>query len=319
MEMEYKDPSRKGRWIVLLGLVLAIAAGGSAFYLISTAKTGGGGSAAVAKGYVAVSEIKAGTAITDKDIELRSDIPSSKVQDPLLVTDPKLLVGTKLAIDVKVGQPILSTMIATNIPGANFAILDPTETVAPDSEAWRAVSISVSDDRAVGGVLGPKMIVDVFLTATVMPPYAPPTPSPDPLSTATPAPTPTPLGWYVPERSTKITYQRILILARTGTYYVLKVPLRVAEEMAHLQSDGSVQFSLALRPTQDERILDVSLLGETTNRIIERYGLIYPELFPQPNGEERTNPPMPELTAPPSPTASPEPSASAAPSASPAG
>ena len=38
MEMEYKDPSKKGRWIVLLGVVLALVAGGLAFYMINNAK-----------------------------------------------------------------------------------------------------------------------------------------------------------------------------------------------------------------------------------------------------------------------------------------
>ncbi len=38
-----------------------------------------------------------------------------------------------------------------------FSILQPDETVAPDSEAWRAVSITVSDDRAVGGMLAAGM------------------------------------------------------------------------------------------------------------------------------------------------------------------
>ncbi len=38
MEMEYKDPSKRGRWLVLLGVVLAVVAGGAAFYLINNAQ-----------------------------------------------------------------------------------------------------------------------------------------------------------------------------------------------------------------------------------------------------------------------------------------
>ena len=38
MEMEYKDPSKRGRWIVVIGVVLAIAAGGAAFFLINQAQ-----------------------------------------------------------------------------------------------------------------------------------------------------------------------------------------------------------------------------------------------------------------------------------------
>ncbi len=76
------------------------------------------------------------------------------------------------------------------------------------------------------------------------------------------------LAGYETGESTKITYQGMKILSRAGTYYILKVPLIVAEEISHLQAAGSAQFSLALRPDQDQRILDVSALGATTNRIV---------------------------------------------------
>ena len=38
MEMEYRDPSKRGRWIVVIGVVLALAAGGAAFFLINQAQ-----------------------------------------------------------------------------------------------------------------------------------------------------------------------------------------------------------------------------------------------------------------------------------------
>ncbi len=93
------------------------------------------------------------------------------------------------------------------------------------------------------------------------------------------------------------------ILARTGTYYILKTPLVVAEEISHMQADGTAQFSLALRPDQDVRILDVSLLGATNNRIIERYGLLIPESYPRLGGPVPSNPPIPALTPAPAPPA----------------
>jgi Flp pilus assembly protein CpaB len=36
--MEYKDPSRRGRYIVVVGVILAVVAGGAAFYLINQAQ-----------------------------------------------------------------------------------------------------------------------------------------------------------------------------------------------------------------------------------------------------------------------------------------
>ena len=46
-------------------------------------------------------------------------------------------------------------MLASTVQGGVFSILSPEETVGPDSEAWRAISITVPDDLAVGGLLEP--------------------------------------------------------------------------------------------------------------------------------------------------------------------
>jgi Flp pilus assembly protein CpaB len=308
MEMEYKDPSKRGRWIVLLGLVLAVVAGGSAFFLINNAQQQAGTSGLkTVDGYVAARPILARKAIVPEDIVLRKDIPLDATNAGV-IADGTQLLGRLLAVDATQGQLLTANLLASGTVGLGFAILRPDETVAPDSEAWRAVSITVSDDRAVGGVLGAGMSVDVFVTATVTIPEAPPVIAAGP--SATPAPASTALAGFETGRSTKITYQGMTILARTGTYYILRAPLVVAEEISHMQADGEAQFSLALRPDQDVRILDVSTLGATTNRIIERYGLPIPETYPTLGGPHPSNPPIPSLTPAPLPAVPPAPSAS---------
>jgi hypothetical protein len=301
MEMEYKDPSKRGRFIVLLGLVLAIVAGGAAFYLVNnatnSAKQQG---AAVVSAVVAAGPIQAGKAVVKEQVLVNAEIPASMVDPALLFTKPEDVIGLSLAIDVPTGQILTRNMLGSATAGLEFTILPPLETVAPESEAWRAISISVPDDRAVGGVLGPKMKVDIIVTTAVLGPYDPTAQAEGGDPAATPRPTPRPAAYYVPGTGTKVTYQDMQILTRNGTFYVLKVPLRVAEELAHLQTDGSVWFSMVLRPEQDTRILDASSLGATTNRIIERYGLPYVEMFPAPGQPSRTNPPIPELTPVPS-------------------
>ncbi len=300
MEMEYKDPSKKGRWIVLLGVVLAVVAGASAFFLINNAQQRAGQSGLkTIEGYVAAQPILARKAIVTTDIELRKDIPLDATNAGQVITDPLQLVGRLLAVDVPKGQLLTANLLASGTVGLGFAILRPDETVQPDSEAWRAVSITVSDDRAVGGAIGAGMTVDVFVTATVGVAADPAVPG------ASDAPPVNLLGDYYTDRSTKVTYQDLVVLAKTGTYYVLKVPLVVAEEISHMQADGAAQFSLALRPDQDTRVLDVSQLGATTNRIIERYGLPIPEAYPSLNRPIPSNPPIPALTPPPSPTTPP--------------
>ncbi len=318
MEMEYKDPSRKGRWIVLLGVVLAVVAGASAFFLINNAQQQAGTTGLkTVEGYVAAKPILARKPILAEDITLRKDIPLDNTNVGV-IADPNLLVGHLLAVDVTQGQLLTQNLLTSGTVGLGFAILRPEETVDADSEAWRAVSITVSDDRAVGGVLGAGMSVDVFLTQTVTVPVEPPVISTDP--GATPAPAVSALDGFESGRSTKVTYQGMKILARAGTSYILKAPLIVAEEISHMQADGSALFSMALRPDQDVRILDVSLLGATTNRIIERYGLPIPQPFPAVDGARPSNPPIPELTPAPSPTETPaEPGSSAAPSVAPGG
>jgi Flp pilus assembly protein CpaB len=306
MEMEYKDPSRRGRWIVLLGVVLAVVAGGAAFFLINNAqqKASTTGLKTVS-GYVAARPILAKKPMVAEDLVLRNDIPLDGTNASSVVTDSAVLIDHLLAVDVPQGQLLTTNLLASGTVGLGFSILRPDETVAPDSEAWRAVAITVSDDRAVGGVVGAGMNVDVFVTATVgVEPPAGPAASPAPGAVTTAVSNNALGSGYYPDRSTKVTYQGMTILSRSGTYYILRVPLAVAEEIAHMQADGTAQFSLALRPDQDQRILDVSGFGATTNRIIERYGLPVPETVPSRGRPYPTNPPIPELTPPPSPVAS---------------
>jgi Flp pilus assembly protein CpaB len=193
------------------------------------------------------------------------------------------------AVTILQGQLVTTNMLASTVQGGAFSILQPEETVSPDSEAWRAISITVPPDLAVGGLLKPSEIVDVFVTAVVSAP-------------AQPAAS----GDFVSDRSTKIIYQRLMILAREGDFYIIRAPVAVAEEILHLQVAGSTTFSMAMRPEADARGVDAKSLGTTTNRIIEKYGLPIPQSlnYGDLGGAPRSTPaPLPTPAAPvPSPT-----------------
>jgi Flp pilus assembly protein CpaB len=307
MEMEYKDPSKRGRWIIVLGLILAVAAAGGAFYLINSAQqTAGQGEIKTMTAVVAAKPLAAKKTIAAEDLLIRTDIPLDGTNSlgGMLATDPQQLVGRILGVDVAQGQLMTLNLLASTSVGGQFPILGPGETVAPNSDAWRAVSITVSDDHAVGGMLAAGMTVDVLMGFTIAPL---PSGSAQPAATQDPNATPKPSSGVgaISGMSTKITYQKMTILARQGTYYVLKATLPVAEEITQATTDGAV-FTLLLRPDQDTRVLDVSLLGATTSRILERYGL----LVPLPYVSTGSNPPIPAITPPPSET----PDGSAAPS-----
>ena len=298
MEMEYKDPSKRGRWIVIIGVVLAIAAGGAAFFLISQAQqqAGQAGLQKVAV-VVAARMIPARKPIETDDVVVR-EIPLDPTNAQGIVSTPDKVIGRILAVPVLQDQMVLTNLLASEATGGQFSILAPGETVGPDSEAWRAVAVTVPDDRAVGGLILPGMTVDVFVSATVL--------VPQDLLTA---------GKYYTDKSTKITYQNMLILAKNASFYIVKATLPVAEEITHLQASGNASFSFALRPDADIRLLDASALGETTNRIIARYGLPIPENFPPGNGPIPTAQPTPTPAPTPTPGASgsPAPSGSTAP------
>jgi Flp pilus assembly protein CpaB len=282
MELEYKDDRRKGRFVILAGVILALVAGGVAFYAINQAQQQASQSGTKkVPAVVAVVSIPAREEIKPGDVAVR-EIPLDETNANGVISDPTLAVGRIAAVTILQGQLVTTNMLASSTEGGAFSILGPDETVSPDSEAWRAIAITVPDDLALGGMLTVGQTVDVFVTAVVN--------------------VNDPTGRYTPDRSTKITYQDVVILARKGSFYIIRATLPVAEELAHLQATGSAMFSLALRPVQDQRLVDASALGETTNRIIVKYGLPIPEaIFPGPTPSASTPPPA----ASPSPSAAP--------------
>ena len=169
------------------------------------------------------------------DLAVR-EVPIDPTNAQGVFTDPTKVIGLVPGVTILEGQPVYANFLASQAQGGQFSILGPGETVGPDSEAWRAVSLTVPDDRAVGGLVRPGDTVDVFVTTTVS--------VPEDVAAA---------GKYYTDKSTKITYQDLVVLAKTPTFYVMKVPAALAEEISHLQASGAAAFSLALRPPTDDR------------------------------------------------------------------
>jgi Flp pilus assembly protein CpaB len=297
MELEYRDDRRRGKIIVVVGVILALVAGGAAFYLLNQAQAQAGqSSVARVPAVVAVTVIPARQAIKAADVTIRQ-VPLDDSNANGVATDVNAVIGRVPAVTILQNQIVTTNMLSSSTEGAAFSILGPEETISPDSAPWRAVSITVADDLAVGGMLSPGQSVDVLVTAVVNPSQAL-------VST----------GQYMPDQATKVTYQDMVILARKDAFYVLRATLPVAEEILHMQATGQVTFSLALRPDLDQRAVDAGSLGETMNMIIGKYGLPIPRplgVGPRPAGP--TPFPSPSASTEPAPS---DPSASASPGAS---
>ena len=298
MEMEYKDSNRRGKFVIIAGVVLAVVAGVASFYLISQARNEVPGETVLVDVVVAAQQIPARTPIAPGAVVVRK-VPLDEATQVGIATDATKLVGQVLAVPVAIGQPIYLNMIASASGQSGFSILGPDETVAPDSPAWRALSITIPDERAVAGLLVTGQTIDIFMTATMTVPV-----------------TAEPLGVFYSDMVTKITYQDMVILGRAGSQYILKASLPVAEEINHMLAAGTISFSAALRPDQDVRFVDVAAMGATTNRILEKYGLPFPAIYPAASASIPPLPPIVFPTPPPTPapeTPAPSPAASSAP------
>jgi Flp pilus assembly protein CpaB len=262
-ELEFRDHGRRGKWIIFLGLILALAAGGGGFYLLTQAQQ-----EAATQGLpmvtvvIAAREIPARKPLEPADVALRT-VPQD-VTNAAAFTTIEEVVGRISGVTVPTGQLVTKNLLASTSAGGQFSILGPDASIAPDSPNLRAVSLNVPDDRAVGGLLQPGQTVDVFITVTVN--------VPQDVADA---------GELYTDKSTK---QDVPILAKAGTFYIVRVTETMAEEISHLQASGTATFSLALRPPEDTRPVDVTGLGETTNRIIDEYDLPIPETYPRGGG-----------------------------------
>jgi Flp pilus assembly protein CpaB len=272
LELEYHQPGKRRKIFIVLGVFLAIAAGGAAFVLINNAQQQGG-TVATKPVIVAARDIPARTVLQTSDLTIRN-MPD----DPSLltaITQPDQVVGRVTGVALLMQQPILPNLLLSSTAGGQFSILRPEETLAPDAPHWRAVSVNVPDDRAVGGQIQSGQQVDLFVTVQVN--VVIPTPAPGRTSTDGNRNN----GFYT-DKSTKVTYQDVVVLAKNGTFYILRVQESMAEEISHLQAAGNAMFSIALRPEGDHRTVDTKNMGETTNKIIQEYKLPIPEIYPKP-------------------------------------
>jgi len=265
-EMEFRDHGRRGRWIILIGVILALVAGGGGFYLLTQAQkqAAAQGVAQVAV-VVAAREIPARKPIEAGDVALRE--VAQDVTNAAALTAVEDVVGRISGVTIPTGQLVTKNLLASVAAGGQFSILGPDASIAPDSPDLRAVSLNVPDDRAVGGLIEPGQTVDIFVTVTVNVPQ-------DVAEQ----------GRLYTDKSTKLTYQDVPVLAKAGTFYIVRVTESMAEEISHLQASGTATFSFALRPPEDTRTVDRTNLGETTNRIIDEHGLPVPETYPRGGG-----------------------------------
>jgi Flp pilus assembly protein CpaB len=271
MEMEFKDTGRRRRLLLIgLGAALAIAAGYGAFRLASN----GGGAPQVIKESVLVAahEIAARTTLTADDVTTR-DVPIDEILSQSY-RDPADVVGRVTSVPIYADQQMTPSLFATATADSEFSILGPDETIAPDSQFWRAVAVSVPPERAVDGQIQDGQHVDLFVSVEIDILAVDPEGNYQTVDTAT-------QDGLMSGKSTKITIQDLEVLKADpdNDMYILRVDLHQAEQIYHIVQVAPDSFSLALRPDIDTRSDDTTLYGTTTDRLIMTYLYPVPQLL----------------------------------------
>jgi Flp pilus assembly protein CpaB len=272
VEFEYSDKnSRRSKVYIAVGVIVALLVAATVYIALQASGLTNQGEVEMRQVVVAAAEIPGRKAIEEADVVMRN-VPVDPINE-MAFTSIDQVLGRVVSVPVSAGQLLTPNLLASTDAGAIFSILRPGEEFDPSMPDLRAVSMTVPDDRAVGGTLQPGQPVDLIATLNVQPAAETGTPS-EPAPSEAPAPAPEASAPRVPGPSTKTTLQRLDILVRNGTLYILRTDLATAEKITELQAAGA-QFTLVLRATEDDRSAETE--GSTLDRLLEEFEFPVPE------------------------------------------
>jgi len=229
---------RRARLVLIVGLLFAVGAGATTFFVANTAKSEAPAAIPTSNIIVAAREIPAKTQITAADLKLVK--MNSEVVPPAALTRPEDAVGKITIVGISVGEPILPTKLGG--PNGQVFVVIPAASLGsdgnplPGSPNYRAMSITVPDGQAAGGSILPGDIVDVLFSFTFDP--AKLLLRPDPKNGA--------------DISARIVLERVPILARTLAVYTIRTDAATAERIGYIQASGG-SMQLLLRGPKDDR------------------------------------------------------------------
>jgi pilus assembly protein CpaB len=262
------DPRRRARIILILGVLLALGAGAGTFFYASSAQTAAPPPEEPKVAFVvAARELPARTALTAADVKVAKIAADAAPATAL--KDPKEAIGKILVTHVTINEPLLPTKFAA--AERAFTVFPVGEKVEAGSPNYRVMTITVPDNFAVGGVLGPGDYVDIMYVFSFDPATKVQLPQ------GATVPTGGAAGQQqkiIPDTVAKIILGPMQILARTTNVYTIRVDAALAERIAYIQAaGGTLQF--LLRAPQDDRT--VTTTGATFSNIYTTFKISIPE------------------------------------------
>lgn len=230
---------RRARLVLIAGVLLAAIAGVFTFFYAQTTKSEAPAPIPTTAVIVAAREIPPKTQITSADLKLVRI--NSDAVPPAAVSDPAQVVGKITITTIAVGEPILPSKLA-GANGAAFVVIPPDAlgangAIQANTPQYRAMSITVADALAAGGNIQAGDTVDLLYTLNFDPSKLLTNPNPTKNTT---------------DVSARIVIERIPILARNLSVYVIRTDAAMSERIAYLMASGG-QMQLVLRAPKDDR------------------------------------------------------------------
>jgi Flp pilus assembly protein CpaB len=261
VELEYSNRnSRRSKVYIAVGIIIALLVAATVFLALQASGLTAETKVDMRNVVVAVRDIPMRKAVEEADIAVRS-VAGDPTNETAFTSLDEVL-GRVVGIPVASGQLMAPNVLASTTEGMTFSILEPGTEYDPAGPDLRAVSITVGDASAVAGTLVPGMHVDLIVTMAINPELG-----------QTVEGAEQQVAEFVAGPSTKVTLQRLVILARNGGTYILRTDLNTAEKITELQAIGG-SFTMVLRPEEDDRTAETE--GSTPDRIIEEYGFPVP-------------------------------------------
>jgi len=264
VELEYSDKnSKRSKLYIAVGLVIALIVGGLVFVALRFSNIGSPETAVEERQVV----VAARSIASRKPIEEGDLVMRTVAADPTNATAFGRIdevLGRITGVPIAPGQLVTPNVLASTTSGQAYSILEAGQEFDPNGPALRAVSVNVGDDRAVAGTLQPGQTVDLIVTLNV-----------NPLAGKKTQTVAAEAGDPIAGPSTKVTLQKVTILARSGGSYILRTDLTTAEKIIELTAAGG-QFAMVLRPEPDDRVADTP--GSTLDQLIEEFGFPPPRV-----------------------------------------
>lgn len=264
MELEYSDKnSKRSKLYIAVGLVIALIVGGLVFVALRFSNIGSGETAVEERQVV----VAARSIASRKPIEEGDLVMRTVAADPTNATAFARIdevLGRITGVPIAPGQLVTPNVLASTTSGQAYSILEAGQEFDPNGPPLRAVSVNVGDDKAVAGTLQPGQTVDLIVTLNV-----------NPLAGKKAQTVAAQAGDPIAGPSTKVTLQKVTILARNGGSYILRTDLTTAEKIIELTAAGG-QFAMVLRPEPDDRVADTP--GSTLDQLIEEFGFPPPRV-----------------------------------------